>query len=226
VDVLRYFSGLFGRAEQPVAYAAHIAGYLYGFTLAVVLLALNIVKREEFDVFYLFKQSRRRAAFRAANKPNTGAMWDAPPAPTSRDVPDPGEKPAPLSPADERTAQRRAEITGLIDDHDLPAAAARSRALLADTPDAVLPEQRQLDVGNQLYAESDHPTAAAAYELLLEYYPMSSRAGEVRLILGLLYARKLDRPSQARELITAALTSLHDAAQRALAHELLAELGT
>ena len=83
-----------------------------------------------------------------------------------------------------------------------------------------------MDLANQLYAEEDHTTAAIAYEIMLDSYPTSSKNAEVRLILGLIYARQLNRPKRARELIEAARKKLRDASQTALADQLLAELAT
>ena len=67
IDVLRQSSSLLGGGEGDVAYMAHIAGYIYGFGTGFLLLATNVLKREEFDVFFVFTQARRRAAFRAAS---------------------------------------------------------------------------------------------------------------------------------------------------------------
>jgi outer membrane protein assembly factor BamD (BamD/ComL family) len=90
----------------------------------------------------------------------------------------------------------------------------------------VLAEQGQLDVATQLYAQSAHADAATAYELLLDRYPTTSKASEVLLILGLLYARHLDRPQRARELIERAKGGLRQQSHTELADQLLAELGT
>ena len=77
---------------------------------------------------------------------------------------------------------------------------------------------------NANQAFSDHANAATAYELLLDRYPTGHSAAEVRLILGLLYARQLDRPQRAQELIEQARSRLTDTDQVALAEQLLAEL--
>jgi outer membrane protein assembly factor BamD (BamD/ComL family) len=120
--------------------------------------------------------------------------------------------------------RERAEIQRLIAQHQLPAAAQRYRTLLRQHPQAALTEQRQVEVANQLASEGDHATAAAAYELLLARFPQTHSAGEVRLMLGLLYARHVQRPDRARELIQNAKPSLRDPAQQRLADQLLSEL--
>ncbi len=224
VDLLKQTGEWLGAGEGHVAYAAHLAGYVYGFALAFVLLATKTLKREEFDIFFLFTQSRRRAAFRAASRHGPAGMWSSAQADTGQRLRSQTESAGPLTEAQERQSRLRTEISRLAAAHDLPAAARLYRQLLAEAPDAVLAEDRQLDLASQLYAEQDHATAAAAYELLLTHYPSASGTGEVRLILGLIYARQLGRPDRARELIELAKPKLRDQAQAALADELLGEL--
>jgi membrane associated rhomboid family serine protease len=227
IDLLRQVGAIFGGGGDRVAYMAHLAGYVYGFTLAFVLLATKIVKQEEFDVFYLFKQARRRAAFRTATRGAAGGAWESASADTgarlAKQTPVEEKPPSPEQLAE--AAERRA-IGGLIDNHDLEGAAARYRTLLEDTPEAVLGEDHQLDLANQLQREADYPVAARAYELLLRSFPHCLKAAEVRLILGIIYARQLERPDRAQELIEAARAGLVDDDQKTLADQLLAELAT
>ncbi len=227
IDVLRQTGNWLGGGGSNVAYMAHIAGYLYGFGTGFILLATGVLKHEDLDVFFLFTQARRRAAFRAAGRGRPAGMWESAPADT-------GERRArcdaePLGEQEARQARLRAEVTRLLAAGDLPAAAGKYRQLLADVPGeagSVLGEQPQLDIASQLYAQGDHADAARAYELLLSSYPSSARKNEVRLILGLMYARQLNRPQRARELIEQARKNLRDRTQAVLADELLAELGT
>jgi membrane associated rhomboid family serine protease len=223
VDVLRQAGALLGAHGSNVAYMAHVAGYLWGFLLAFVLLGTRVIKREEYDVFFLFTQARRRAAFRAASRQNAAGLFESASADTGARLAKKAKAAAPISPEQERLAQARAEVNRLAAS-DLPAAAAHYRRLLREAPDTVFSEQRQLELANQLCAEQDHPHAAAAYELLLERYPTCPKAAEVRLILGVMYARELRHPHRARELIEAARPSLHEPGQAALADQLLAEL--
>ena len=83
---------------------------------------------------------------------------------------------------------------------------------------------RQLDLANQVYAEGHWDTAALAYELYLRHYPRENQSAEVRLLLGLVYARHVPRPDRARELLSAAADTLRDDAQRGLAKKLLDDL--
>ena len=91
-------------------------------------------------------------------------------------------------------------------------------------PGIAFTEPAQLDLASQLYAERAYPDAAAAYEVLLDRYPNSRKADEVRLILGLLYARHLDQAPRAQELIERARSGLSERSHTSLADQLLAEL--
>ncbi|MHC4414522.1 MAG: rhomboid family intramembrane serine protease [Planctomycetota bacterium] len=226
IDVLRQTGNWLGGGGSHVAYMAHIAGYLYGFGVGFGLLATGTLKREEFDVFFLFTQSRRRKAFRAASGHGPAGMWESAQADTTQRL---ARQPArPLSEKETRRVELRADVNRLIASGDLPAAAKSYQRLLADArgaPVAVLVEQHQLDIASQLYAQGAHADAASAYELLLASYPSSAKTNEVRLILGLIYARQLNRPQRARELIEQARQNLRDRNQTVLADQLLAELG-
>ena len=247
IDVLRQLGDFLGRGGSNVAYMAHLAGYVYGFAIGFVLLATRILKREEFDVFFLLTQARRRAEFRRSNQHGPAGVWDSAQADTGKRLARQAAKTPPPTPADEQRAELRARINRLLAAGDLGEAANLYRQLLAaapappatpaargrddDHPDAaltatVLAEQGQLDVASQLYAEGAHSDAARAYELLIQNYPGSSKADEVRLILGLLYTRHLNLPQRARELIQQARPRLRDEGQSRLADQLLAELAT
>jgi tetratricopeptide (TPR) repeat protein len=224
VDVLRQVGEMLGSHGSNVAYMAHIAGYVYGFSVGFVLLALKVIPREECDVFFLFKQARRRAALRALNRGSAAGAWQSASADTGQRLADIKKRSGEIGESDRRLADARAEIHRMVAAHDLPAAAAKYRTLLREQTHTVLSEQRQLEIANQFAREGDHASAAATYELLLERYPQTHSATEVRLMLGLLYARQLSKPQRARELIERAKAMLTDAAQQRLAEQILSEL--
>jgi hypothetical protein len=226
VDFLRQVAELLGGGGSNVAYMAHIAGYVYGFSVGFALLASGVLKHEEFDVFFLFRQARRRSAFRAASRHGATGMWQSAQADTGKKLAKEADRqPAPTE-QDDRLAGLRSRINDLCISGDLPGAAELYRRLLADSTGsgAVLTEQRQLDIASQLYAQGAATDAAKAYELLLESYPSSAKATEVRLILALLYTRRLSRPDRARELLDAVRSKLRDDDHGRLADQLMAEL--
>jgi membrane associated rhomboid family serine protease len=234
VDVLRQIWGFLGRGGSNVAYMAHLAGYVYGFGVGFGLLATGILKHEEFDVFFLFTQARRRAAIRAASRHAPSGLWDAAQADTAKRLQRRAAKAAKSAPPDEHRARLRAEVTERIAEGDVRTAAGAYQKLLADVrggadgdqdgSSLVFGEQVLLDVANQLFARGAHGDAATVYEVLLERYPHSGKIDEVRLMLGLLYARHLDRSDRARELIEQARPNLRQTSHAKLADQLLAEL--
>jgi membrane associated rhomboid family serine protease len=246
VDVLRQLFDFLGRGGRNVAYMAHLAGYVYGFGTGFALLATRILKREEFDVFYLFTQARRRAAFRSASREGPAGMWDSAQGDTSKRLERRAARAPKPDPRDEHIAELRAQISRHLASGDVKAAAKIYQQVLAEAqavlggspakpghqvppgavtaPSVVLAEQSQLDVASQLFAQSAHGDAAAAYELLLDRYPTCGKADEVRLMLGLLYARHLDQPDRARALIEQARPGLREQSHTQLAEQLLEEL--
>ena len=247
IDILRQLSDFMGAGGSDVAYMAHIAGYVYGFSVGFFLLATKLLKHEEFDVFFLFTQVRRRAAFRAASSQGPSGMWDSAQADTGKRLGRQADRTADTPPTAEqlRRSELRTKINKLLAAGDLDQAARSYQALLGETSPAnldtqsrteagqaaaiaatVFAEQGQLDIASQLYALGAHADAARAYELLIQSYPSTSRGDEVRLILGLLYARHLNLPQRARELIELARPRLRDEGQTRLADQLLSELAT
>ncbi len=220
IDVLRQLGDLLGRGGSNVAYLAHLAGYAYGFAVVFLLLGTGVLKHEEFDVFYLFRQARRRAVFRAASRAGPSGMWESATADSGKRL----KKHAAAAPpeAADPGAELRAEVYRMLGAGDLKGAA-RVYRQLPQTGTAIA-EQGQVDIASQLYAEGAHAEAAGAYELFLRSYPSSGRADEVRLLLGLLYARHLGKPDRARELIEKARPRLRSDSHSRLADQLLAEL--
>ena len=79
VDLLSQTTAMLGANRSNVAYAAHLAGYAYGFSVAVLLLATRVLPRRDFDIFYLFTQARRRAAMAPRRRsPSAGTSWCVP----------------------------------------------------------------------------------------------------------------------------------------------------
>ena len=221
IDVANALFGFLGRSESNVAVMAHIGGYIYGFTLCFALLALRVLKHEEFDIFYLFKQRQRRKSFaRTVNK--SPGMWDQ----AKPDSPERAakKKPKPFTEVERKYAEERAEISRLLAQHEIAEAANKYRDLLKKEPEAVMPEPRQLDLANQLYADGDLDTAVQAYELLLKTYPTCRDAIQVKLILGLIYTRQSPNPERAKTLLEEVKPRLGEESERALADDLLKEL--
>ncbi len=218
---LDLLNALFGRSSG-VAYSAHLAGYAYGFALGVVLLALRILPHEEFDVFFLFRQWRRRAEFRRASTGATGGMYESASADTSRKLARASKKQR--GPAVDPFAAERVAITTALAANDHGTAATEFLALLDRDPEAGLSEPQLSDIGNHLAAVGRDADAARVYERLLARYPRHGRQGEVGLLLAVLYGRRLNQPADALRHLDAVTPKLTSDDQRELADALRAQL--
>lgn len=203
------------------AYGAHLAGYLYGFVIGMGMLLGRLLPREPYDMLSLIEQKRRNRQFKKLSR---GGMqpWDH--APGKPGAPLPAGHANPFSADDTALMQHRAAISQALERHELSRAATLYTNLLEEHPDQALAQQAQLDVANQLMADGRYDTAARAYELFLQTYRGYGQADDIRLILGLIYARYLRQAGRARELLTAVRERL-DAEKRQLADSALEELG-
>lgn len=205
------FVGWVAPSDSSVAYIAHLAGYLYGFLLAIVLLATRVIRSDDFDVLFLLRQKKRRAEWKqvvSSTESPRGAL------PVHQ-------------PADEQTdesAGLRARLRKCIREKDWPGAASAWNDFIEKDPEGTLPEKVQLELANRLFSADQRREAATAYEQFLSNYPTSSQVQEVELMLGMLYARDLHRPEDAQPLLEKAMNQLKDEQQRTLARTLLDEL--
>lgn len=209
-------------STDAVAYDAHLAGYACGIAAMVLLLALGLIKTNYTDLWSMIKQWNRRRRFRDTvaggydpfgGRSGRKRVW----------VKDVKATDAPRVQHDE-IADLRAEITGLIGRRNLAEAAAKYLRLMEKDPEQVLPRQYQLDVANQLMAEGKWAASAHAYEAFLAQYPTYEHIEQVRLMLGILYARYLKEPEKALIQLTAAKEKLTDPGQIRLCAEELAKL--
>lgn len=205
-----------------VAVLAHLGGYGFGAGIAMGLLGTRLLAREPYDLFTISRQAVRRRQFKELQFQRDRAAADG-------RAPVFGRTPA-LDPAlSEAVAAARAEVSDRFAAGDAPGAAAAYRRLLEQNgrvPGAALLSRGvQYDLANLLFQVGDHATAAIAYDLFLKGYPTDHEVPAVRLMIGLVSARYLNDPVRAKAEIAAAMPALGTEDQRALARELLAELG-
>jgi len=203
------------QGSSAVAYSAHLAGYLFGFTAALFLLLIRAVPRDQFDMLALLKRWRRRRTFADAMRDpgmqaraQYGRVPRAEPV-KARPVEDPVRQAARA-----RVAAMRAEISQALSLQDRTRAADLYEQLLVEDPDQVLPRQAQLDVANQLYTLHRTPQAAAAYERFIKFYPAAPEAEHVRLLLGIIYARDLQHYETAEKYLRDSMEKLTDSRRR------------
>lgn len=160
--------GVLGAREGGVAYWAHLAGFGYGFVIALLLLATGIVRRTDMDLLFRFKQARRRAEMRALSRDSQGVSalpGGKLPARVSAPVVEP-------SPPEKRQPNTR----------------------LAS---------RFVEDATAAYARGEFAIAAQSYQRALESAPNALDADQTRLMLAVIYGRKLNEPTRAREFLQA-----------------------
>ena len=214
-DLFFQFSGFGGN----VAYTAHLAGYLFGFCVPLLLLLTRVLPRDDADMVGLLGHWRRRQRFRRLAKqgfrPWEGGAAGAPDGSAFSDGPQ----------TDALIAQREA-IRRALGAGDSQRAATLYADLLHEHPDQVFEQETQLALSNQLMTGQSFVPAAKAYELFLAKHPTYQERPSIELILGLLYARHGTQSDRAKELLTAAAESeTLEADNRELARVTLAELG-
>ena len=200
-------------AGGSVAYAAHSAGYVFGIAMAAGLLAAKVMPRDAYDLLNLYSNWRRRTRYQrmvrqgydpfspvSSRVQNPGAKWVDPKS-RQQKIPD--------SPEAKELDLRRG-ISEALGHGDLAGAAGKYLQLvqLAGKPVLALPQQ--LDVANYLMADEQHAAAADAYEKLLAHYGNYEHAGDIYLMLGLLYGRYLHQYARADSCLQRAIELLSD----------------
>ena len=203
----------FGMNVGNVAYTAHLAGNLAGFAVAMALLGPRLLPREPYDLFSLWTHKRRRDRFKKIIQQGSNAWGDGSGVRSGQ----------PLTAQEQAVIDQRHAISQAIGEHAMDDAARLYLKLLETHGDQTLSQRQQFEVANHLAGLGKHDDAARAYELLLKAYPRHEERAHVQLMLGLINARYLHRPEQARPLLQEASQRLHGD-DAALARQLLAEL--
>ena len=211
--------GLSGQASLGVAYSAHVFGTLFGFLTCFAFLIVHLLPRDQFDVLALASRWNKRRQYRdlvskGYNPFDYGGKGGAAP----------GAPPKPLDPHTQRIMDLRAEIFAAVGEHQLPRAAALYQDLRRIDADQVMSRQAQLDIANQLAGQQEYAQAAEAYELFLKHYPKFEQIEQVELMLGIIYARYLERNDAAREHLVRAMARLHGERELEMARAELARI--
>jgi membrane associated rhomboid family serine protease len=212
LNLLAQFSHLLGTPSN-VANVAHLGGAMYGMGVCMLMLAVRLLPRDQWDVIALLDRWNRRRQYRDLVASGYNPFGYIAPAKTA---------PNPLS---DRIQDLRASIAEAMSHGDLTEATKRFMELRAIDPAQVLSRQNQLDMANHLFEQQHHAAAADAYEAFLRTYPKADRLEHVQLMLGLLYSRYLNRPDKAATYLNAALQRLHNDREVELAKSELARIG-
>lgn len=209
-------------APAAIAYGAHLAGYAFGIAAILFLLATGLLSRGQFDLWAMMKRWHRRRLYRDAVARGFDPFAGQAQAQkvTVKEI---QKTPAQMQ-KEEKIMQLRAAIADRISQANLPAAVDLYSELINLDAEQILPRQALLDIANQLTAAGKPDEAARAYEKFLTHYGNYEYIEQVQLMLGILYARYLDRPDAAASYLRAARDKLIDPGQKQMCDDELAKL--
>jgi membrane associated rhomboid family serine protease len=227
IDALNQGLNFLGRSDEPVAYAAHLAGYAWGAGVAVLLLATRLLPRTEMDLFAMWTQWRRRQAMRAAVRGTAGGPWSSASADTAARVASTrlgASARAAEAPEDPARHAAVSRLHAAVTAADAGAARDAWHALASIDPRTPLSERTLLDAAALLHAHGDSAAAADAWTRMVERFPRSAQAPTTALLASAILSRRLGQRDRAARLLADWLPKLrdgeHDAQARALAEEL------
>lgn len=234
IDALNQGLNFLGRSKEPVAYAAHLAGYAWGLGVAILLLATRMLPRTEMDLFAMWTQWRRRQAMRAAVRGTAGGPWASASSDTAARVassrlggaPRIPQAPTPAAAAEDPARQAAAaRLNAAIAAADAATVRDAWHALAAVDPRTPLSERTLLDAGALLHALGDVGAAADAWSRMIERFPRSTQAPATALLAAAVLARRLGQPERAARILTDWMPRLRDSDHGQQARALAAELG-
>jgi len=211
--------------DNGIANIAHLGGYAFGAGLSLVLLLTKILPREQYDMFSLAQQRKRRSEFRVASEMHKLAgvyQGDQELDPQTADI-----------------ADHRAKIGSMVSQRDLPGACELYLQMLerfaqptetkrkgkeADTSKLLtLHRDAQYQIANHFYQSGQRTESAEAFARLLDTYPEDTERTVITVLLARIRAHDLGDPVGAIELLEELASKMHDADTQALIDQ---ELGS
>lgn len=200
--------------QSNVAYSAHLGGYAFGFAVAMFLLSIRALPRNQFDLPAIVRRWRRRgAAAEVSFEPSRMARTITVSEVASRPLDS-----AAVSPA----VQMRDDIVDRLAERDVNEAVRLYERMRQLDARMVLPSKAQLEIANAYATGQRFDRAVEAYEAYLANYPSATDSSRVRLFAGLLYNRYLSQPDRAATHLRRALSGLSIESERAMAQQELA----
>jgi len=212
------------REATNVAYSAHLAGYLFGFCVPLLMLWLRALPRSPFDILSLiWRAYQRHSLAQALKSPAAQARVRYGDMARTDGPADPHTTPAPPEQLDEADALK-VRISQALGRSDRSGAVELYQQFVEVAPRQVLSRQQQLDIANQLMTDQHYVLAAGAYEAFLRHYADTPDTEQVHLLLGIVYARYLEQYTAAEPHFRQALERLSDPRQRQQCQEWLSEV--
>ncbi|MBN1766825.1 MAG: rhomboid family intramembrane serine protease [Sedimentisphaerales bacterium] len=208
-----------------VAHGAHMAGYLFGIGIPLILLALKILPHSHFDLWALIDRWHRRKQYRSMV--NKGYNAFGPDQVITKKVDVKVKNSALTDTQEEHIIELRAEISQAITNANLDEAVNKYLELITIRRQEVLPQQQQLDVANKLMQMGRHEEAALAYHTFLTHYErLYPFTEQIHLMLGLIYSRYLNQRQYALKHLKEAIEKLTDPGQKNMCQAELDHLKT
>ncbi len=192
-----------------VAYQAHMAGYLFGFVGALLLLFVRAIPRDQFDILALWKRWNKRREFASA----MGDPGNAARAQFGSVAREPKLTVAQQHEEDQRVeqlAQARTRVTQALSNKDLNLATQYFEQLIVIDATQCMPQAQQLDIARELFKQGKQIQAAAAYDRYVSCYPNARDVGDVLLLLGIISTRDLGKHDLAESYLNKAKKVLRD----------------
>ncbi|MCK6455946.1 MAG: rhomboid family intramembrane serine protease [Phycisphaerae bacterium] len=203
-----------------VAYSAHLVGYLAGFALSVLMLWLRALPRDAFDLLAIWRRAYQRASFASAmSDPNTRARAQY--GSVAQTVAEDGRTIVPTARPADPASNLRDRVIYCLAHGEIDEALAHYARFAEINPANPLSRADQVEIANQFMARKQHAAAAEAYETYLRHYEAHDDAEQVKLLLGILYARYLERPDMASRYLRDCAERLSDPDQKAQARHWL-----
>ena len=211
--------------QEAVAHTAHLAGYFFGFAGALVMLFVRAVPRDQFDILALWKRWHQRRQLATALSDPAAAARARYGTVAEVAAADPRQRAS-----EERRLDQITELRGRIGEEferrDVSAAVATYEELVALDPKQCLSERDQLEMARAFYSARRFPEAATAFERFVDCYARSTEASNVRLLLGIIYARDLGQYDLAERHLTESMGVLRDETRRDQCREWLRNVRT
>jgi membrane associated rhomboid family serine protease len=199
--------------KDAVAHSAHLAGYVFGFVSALGMLLVRALPRDQFDLLAVWgRWHKRRELAAAMAESSSAARARGGPASVSGSF-QPYPQAAEPGRLDE-VAGLREQISERLEQRDVAGAVVLYERLVAVDSRQCLSERQQIEVAREFYRTERFSRAASAFERFVESYPGSADAGEIRLLLGIIYARDLKQYEAADKHLTQSMRTLREQARR------------
>ncbi len=195
-----------------VARLAHLAGYVFGFLIAMGLLHFRFLAPEDCDMLTWLRRRREGIPFRRVAK-RGGAWEDRRRQRLSRETLE-------TTLAGASAGQLEDAIHDAMADGKMETALAGYRALLGADPEAVLGAEDQFIMAREGLEKVSWVKAAAAYEGYLRAYPQGRDFARSQLRLAQIYVQYLNRFERAWEILQSLEQTLTEAEQIELAQSL------